>query len=69
MEQNRNKYIAGAIRKVRMRPCLACGGGFAAEGPFLRVCSTCKESEEWMSGDGDFAFHAPDQDRRAANDN
>lgn len=52
-----------------MRPCLACGQPFFAEGPFLRVCALCKESEEWLSGDADFALHTTPTTKAAANDN
>jgi hypothetical protein len=65
MEQNSNKKQSGAPRRPRTRPCLGCGQAFSAEGPFLRVCSQCKESEEWQSGDCDVVLHQG----RAANDN
>jgi hypothetical protein len=63
MEQNRNKHMAAQL--VRTRCCLGCHRSFTAEGPFLRICPLCKQSEEWLSGDGDFALHA----MGAANDN
>lgn len=65
MEQNRNKRLGQQDTKPRKRPCLGCGAAFVAEGPFIRICGPCKESEEWQSGDADFALHG----REAANDN
>jgi hypothetical protein len=62
MEQNRNKQ---ASEQPQSRLCLACHRPFATSGPFLRICQTCKESEEWQSGDNDFAVHT----KGAANDN
>jgi len=69
MEQNgnkrQNKRQNGPVAKLRLRPCLGCGQAFLAEGPFLRICQICKESEEWQSGDCDVILHQG----RAANDN
>ena len=62
MEQNINKQKAQACRREVC--CLGCGQTFVADGPFLRVCATCKESEEWQSGNCDIALHPA-----AANDN
>ena len=66
MEQNRNKHRA--IAKIARRACLACGAAFAAESPYLRICPTCKESEEWQSGNVDITLHETPE-RKAANDN
>nr|WP_298688810.1 hypothetical protein [uncultured Dongia sp.] len=65
MEQNSNKIQNERLPALRLRPCLGCGQWFLAEGPFLRICSLCKESEEWQSGDCDVVLHQG----RAANDN
>jgi hypothetical protein len=65
MEQNSNKKQRGHLPKLRLRPCLGCGQAFLAEGPFLRICQLCKESEEWQSGDCDVVLHQGS----AANDN
>lgn len=65
MEQNSNIQIERRDTGPKMRPCLGCGAAFVAEGPFIRICPTCKESEEWQSGEADFALHG----REAANDN
>lgn len=64
MEQNSNKgkHPLGAAGGCR-RHCLSCGHPFSAGGRFLRICLNCKESEEWQSGNCDFALH------EAANDN
>jgi len=61
MEQNINKQ--GNIRRLA---CLGCGQRFRSEGPFQRICPSCKESEEWQRGDSDVVLHPP---RPAANDN
>jgi hypothetical protein len=29
------------------RSCLACGQGFASDGPHERICAPCKDTEEW----------------------
>lgn len=53
MEQNSNKKQAQARLTAK---CLCCGQGFKPGGPFLRICATCKESEEWQSGNCDFVL-------------
>ncbi|WP_374656144.1 hypothetical protein [Dongia sp.] len=63
MEQKSNKRRKRAA--AAKRPCLACGTAFTAETPFLRICPLCKESEEWQSGNTDFALH----EKEPANDN
>ena len=65
MEQTSNKSKLRTTRKARRRPCLVCGQPFAVAGKFLRVCTMCKESEEWLSCDANFALHIGS----AANDN
>ncbi len=64
MEQNGNCKPDALEPKPQKRPCLGCGAAFLAEGPFIRLCMTCKTGEEWQSG-GDFTLLG----REAANDN
>ncbi|MDI1227372.1 MAG: hypothetical protein PSY14_06795 [bacterium] len=45
------KPLAGKTAS-RQRPCLCCGKVFRSEGGFNRVCSPCKGSAAWASGDG-----------------
>ena len=38
----------GVVRRAaRRRSCLACGQGFASDGPHERICGPCKDTEEW----------------------
>ena len=40
--------LGGASRRpARRRACLACGQGFASDGPHERICGPCKDTEEW----------------------
>jgi hypothetical protein len=35
------------IHELVLRPCLRCGRPFNSEGKHHRICSPCKETEEW----------------------
>lgn len=38
-------------RRSRMQACLQCGHRFRSEGPFHRICDSCKTDEAWQSGE------------------
>jgi len=64
MEQiGNNEKVPAAGSRRRTRACLACGAGFRPASRFIRICPSCKESEEWQSGNCDFVLQP------AANDN